>query len=205
MRLNCTTENNAKSEISSRDWQTRYDEGKTGWDRGQCNPMLELWLNSAKLKPGKILVPGCGRGHEVIELAARGFEVTAVDFADAAVQSLTVQLQAKGLVANVVQADIFSLCLANDFDAIYEQTFLCAVHPNQWPDYVRRLGTWLRPGGQVFALFMQSNESGGPPFHCDLNAMRQLFDESKWQWSDSTERVEHPTGLHELACVVTRI
>ena len=39
-----------------------------------------------------VVVPGCGRGHEVVELARRGFEVTAIDFAPAAIEALSTKL-----------------------------------------------------------------------------------------------------------------
>ena len=76
-----------QARLSSADWQERYDIGKTGWDRGEPNPMLAHWLHSGELQPCQVLVPGCGRGHEVIALAEAKFDVTAIDFADTAVQS----------------------------------------------------------------------------------------------------------------------
>ena len=37
-----------------------------------------------------------------------------------------------------------------------------------------------------------------------LTTMRELFSEPTWQWSDAATPVEHPTGMHELACVLTQ-
>ncbi|QDV13073.1 tellurite resistance protein TehB [Rosistilla oblonga] len=193
-----------QTRLSSTDWQARYDAGKTGWDRGEPNPMLGRWMASGELQPGKILVPGCGRGHEVIALAEAGFEVTAIDFADAAVQSLSDELKRRDLKANVVQKDVFAYCPSRSFDAVYEQTSLCAIHPSQWATYQQLLACWLRSGGQLFALFMQSGTAGGPPYSCELDTMHELFAKPTWHWSDSKTRVEHPTGMHEIACVLAR-
>lgn len=73
----------------SDEWQQRDDEGETGWDRGESSPALIRWLDDGDLTPCRILVPGCGRGHEVVELASRGFDVTALDFARTPVRELT--------------------------------------------------------------------------------------------------------------------
>ena len=66
-------------------WQQRFESKQTGWDRGQASPQLMDWLNSGSLQPCKILIPGCGSGWEVIELAKREFDITALDYTPAAV------------------------------------------------------------------------------------------------------------------------
>ena len=190
-------------DLGSAYWQARYDQGKTGWDRGEPGPMLARWLANGDLTPGKVLVPGCGKGHEVIALARAGFQVTAVDFADAAVQILRKQLEQESLQAQVIQADLFRFSPAHPFDAIYEQTCLCAIDPSQRKTYAGLLADWLRPKGKLFALFMQTENPEGPPFSCQLDAMRDLFSTS-WNWQGTPIRIEHPMGLHELACVLER-
>ncbi len=194
--------------LTPADWQQRYDQSMTGWDRGAPSPILAHWMKAGELRPCEILVPGCGRGHEVIALAEAGFAVTAVDFADTAVQTLKEQLSQRDLRANVIQSDIFAFCQSHAFDAIYEQTSLCAIHPSQWATYQQLLACWLRPGGKLFAMFMQSDKPDGPPFTCEVDAMRDLFAEPTWQWSGDPIpepiRVEHPTGMHELAFVLNR-
>jgi len=39
------------------------------------------------------------------------------------------------------------------FDAIYEQTCLCALYPDRWRQYADQLHRWLAPGGRLYALF----------------------------------------------------
>jgi len=50
---------------------------------------------------------------------------------------------------------------------------------------------------------MQTENPEGPPFSCQLDAMRDLFSTS-WNWLGTPIRIEHPMGLHELACVLER-
>ena len=53
-------------------WDNRFAEGNTPWDRGASSPQLRTWIGSGLLKPCRILVPGCGSGYEVVELALAG-------------------------------------------------------------------------------------------------------------------------------------
>ena len=188
-----------------RAWEDRYRQGSTGWDRGDVSPALLHWLDAGLVPRGRVLVPGCGHGHEVEALVRAGCQVTAVDIAPTPVLRLMARLADAGLHANVVQADLLRWTPAEPFDAIYEQTCLCALDPADWAEYAQQLGGWLTPGGRLFALFMQTGGEGGPPYHCALPAMRELFADGSWLWPASHPFViPHPTGLTELACVLTR-
>ena len=186
-------------------WEEKYQANTIPWDRGGSSPALHRWLEADALSQGRILVPGCGHGHEALELARHGLLVTALDIAPTALKHLETELAAAGLSAERVCADALNWRPDKPFDAIYEQTCLCALQPDQWPDYERQLFAWLRPGGHLYALFMQTGREGGPPFHCDLADMRALFPSDRWTWpATEPERVNHPNGLFELATVLAR-
>lgn len=186
-------------------WEQRYREGKTHWDRGRASPALRHWLDSGALPAGRVLVPGCGQGHEVADLLRHGCEVTAVDIAESPVRRLRELLAESGLHAQVVQADLLHWQPDAPFDAIYEQTCICALEPRDWAAYVQRLGDWLVPGGRLLALFMQTGSGGGPPYDCPVADMRALFDSARWHWPDAAPlKVPHPTGLVEMGYLLTR-
>jgi len=174
-------------------------------DRGESSPALAHWLQTGQVPEGRVLVPGCGHGHEVAELVRAGRHVTAVDIAAQPVMRLTGQLTELGLHANVVQADLLRWQPAEPFDAVYEQTCLCALDPDHWTAYEQRLRDWLLPGGRLLALFMQTGGEGGPPFDCPLPEMRSLFDAAHWEWpGEPPLAVPHPNGLGEQGVVLTR-
>jgi len=193
-------------------WEQRFREGNTPWDRGSVNPQLGAWLQSKALEPCRILVPGCGSGYELVALAAAGFDVTGLDYAPVALQRSRASLQAAGRSATLVQADVLDWQPETPFDAVYEQTCLCALYPDAWRAYADRLHHWLRPGGRLCALFVQFSrpdaESGailGPPYHCDINAMRALFPAPRWDWPKPPYPLtSHPAGLAELAVILGR-
>ena len=195
-------------------WQQRFETNETPWDRGGVNPQLLAWLADATLDPraGPIAVPGCGSGHEVAALAVAGFTVLAVDYTPAAVALTRQRLAAGDLEAEVVRADVLAWQPAAPLAAVYEQTCLCALHPDHWTAYAAQLHAWLRPGGLLFALFMQAPRDGaaagyveGPPYHCHIHAMRALFPAALWDWPKPPyPQVPHDRGFAELAVVLTR-
>ena len=194
-------------------WQQRFETRNTAWDRGAPSPQLLAWLDEGALRPCRIAVPGCGHGWEVAELAQRGFDGLGLDYTEAAVAHTQAHCAALNVSAQVVRADALSYQPEAPFDAIYEQTCLCAIHPDHWQTYAAQLHRWLKPGGQVWGLFMQmlrpaASEEGqilGPPYHCDIHAMRALFPSAQWDWPKPPyARVPHPTLQHELALVLTR-
>ncbi len=189
------------------EWEGRWRRGETGWDRGGPNPALMRWLEDGALEPCRVLIPGCGRGYEAVELARRGFEVTAIDIAPSAVHALKRALEDEGLAARVILGDLFEFEPDAPFDAVYEQTCLCAIEPGQRAAYERRLQEWLRPEGRLLALFMQTGRACGPPFHCDLLDMRRLFADSRWRWPEGAMPLfsPHRNGRFELGYVLRRL
>jgi SAM-dependent methyltransferase len=195
-------------------WQQRFASGSTPWDRGAPSPQLQAWLADGRLRAAgpRIAVPGCGSGHEVAALAQAGFEVIGLDYAPGAVSLARQQLAAQGLAAEVVQADVLQWQPEAPLDAVYEQTCLCALHPDHWVGYAKQLHGWLRPGGSLFALLMQVRRDGaaqglveGPPYHLDINAVRALFPEPLWHWpAPPYAAVPHPQGWAELAVQLIR-
>ncbi|MDT8376966.1 MAG: methyltransferase domain-containing protein [Mariprofundaceae bacterium] len=184
---------------SEQEWEERYQRGVAGWDRNGINPLLHTWVVSTLAPDSNILVPGCGHGYEVIELARMGFDVTGIDIAPTPVARMRRELEIEGLHANVIQMDMFDYIPETPFDAIYEQTSLCTVNPERRQVYEQKLYQWLKPGGSLYALFMQTDAEDGPPFHCDVTAMQELFDASRWEWGeDAAVDSPHPSGRFEL-------
>ena len=54
---------------------------------------------------------------------------------------------------------------------------------------------------------MQTGKDGGPPFHCDVAAMRALFDATQWDWPEAlSAMVPHPSGVGtEQPMVLSRL
>ena len=194
-------------------WQQRFETDSTPWDRGEAGPQLRRWLDSGAIAPGqRVVVPGCGSGWEVAALAAAGVDAVGLDYVEAAVERTLALLAAQGLAAEVARADVLQWRPPVRVDAVYEQTCLCALHPDHWSAYAAQLAAWVRPGGRLLALFMQKREDSagdgvvsGPPYHCDIHGMRALFPSAAWAWPKPPyARVAHPSGAYELAVELVR-
>lgn len=153
-------------------WDTRFRQNVTPWDAGGVPVALSRFIARHPGR-GRVLVPGCGTGYEVRELAQAGFDVTAIDFSEAAVDAARREL---GSLAHLVRfADFFGFeGDALPFDAIYERAFLCALPRRAWGDWERRTAQLLRPGGLLFGVFFFDSNAKGPPFGigaADLDAL----------------------------------
>jgi hypothetical protein len=52
---------------------------------------------------------------------------------------------------------------------------------------------------------MQTNEAGGPPYHCDIADMRELFPASRWQWGNEHKtKITHSSGKYERVYLLER-
>lgn len=152
-------------------WEVRYSGGVTPWDAGGVPAQLQLWLQSVQA-PLRVLVPGCGAGHEVRAFAERGHEVLAIDFADAAIEAARRALGP--LATRLRKADFFDF-EASPFDLVYERAFLCALPRRLWPQWAARLAQVLRPGGELAGFFYLDDNDRGPPFGVAPQALRELL------------------------------
>ncbi len=153
-------------------WEGRYIAKTTGWDIGYVSPQLVLFFESLSVKDQRILIPGCGNGHEAIWLAEHGFtHVSVVDLAKPPLDNVTEKTASK---VNCIQGDFFEL--AEQYDLIIEQTFFCALDPNLRKQYVEKMAYLLAPNGKLAGLLFDTVfEREGPPFGGSTEEYKQLF------------------------------
>ena len=146
---------------SPRFWDERYQAGKMAWDCGGVPCALTEYLRHHP-GPGRALVPGCGSGYEIQAFHAAGWDVFGLDFSEAAVARARAILGPLG--DRVGAADFFTHALPpGAFDLVYERTFLCALPPEVWPAYARRMAHLLKPGGVLCGFFFFGPEKEPPP------------------------------------------
>jgi len=158
------------------DWNRRYVEGDTPWDKGSAHPAIEFAMRQNALT-GRILVPGCGTGHDVRALASCGLEVTGLDLAPVALQ--TAQSLDPDRRARYVLGDLFDLPgeLRGAFNGVFEHTCFCAIDPARRGEYVDAVASALELGGKLLAVFFlePGNDGDGPPFGCMRSEVDRLF------------------------------
>lgn len=152
-------------------WDEKYLNNEANWDLKSPNPVfVELIEDKKLIKPGKLLIPGCGRGYDAVAAAKRGFEVTALDFSEEAIKYARHLAKKEGLDINFLTKDLFKLNggYENYFDAVYEYTTYCAINPERRDEFAKKIASLLKPGGKLLTiLFPVENRPGGPPFGID--------------------------------------
>lgn len=158
------------------DWNQRYEQDDTPWDKGSPHPVLLDMLTHGALN-GRILVPGCGTGHDVRELARRGLDVTGLDVAALAIDRARAQAPAGNESYQVGDLFHFPGAWSQKFDGVFEHTCFCAIDPARRADYVAAVAELLKPGGRLLAVFFVNpdNDGQGPPFGCTPQELDGLF------------------------------
>lgn len=148
-------------------WNERFAAGFTPWDQGGVPPVLQRVVESGALRGRRVLIPGCGSAYEAGWLDARGLDVVAVDYSQAAIERARKVLPSPVAARVLRHADFFAF-EADPFDWIYERAFLPALPPTAWRHWAERLPELLVPGGELAGLFFVDAElpqpHRGPPF-----------------------------------------
>lgn len=172
---------------TSPDWDGLYREQTTPWDKGAPAPPLLEWIGSHPGEcAGRILVPGCGLGHDVRALATlEGVsDVVGLDLSQTAVD----QADSFPKVGRerFIAGDLFALDpdQVGTYDWVWEHTCFCAIDPSMREDYVRAVHGALKPGGHLLGVFYldpyddEHQPGGGPPHGCSLEELSERFEQS---------------------------
>jgi SAM-dependent methyltransferase len=165
------------------DWDERWRRDDTPWDKGYGAPPLSEFLEdpACELRSARrVLVPGCGSGHDVRELARAGIGATGLDLSPTAIGRALAQPPAGG--EDYVCGDLFDAewRIGREFDAVWEHTCFCAIDPSLRPAYAAAMAAILAPGGHLVGLFFLTpwdpgEEAKGPPFEAGREEIEALF------------------------------
>lgn len=161
-------------------WEQRYKGGETHWDKGEATPCLLQWLESetaSGLTRGRVLVPGCGFGHDVRAWARAGFRAVGLDIAPSAVTGAREQTPAELSNASIfMEGDFLNDDPDEPYDFLFEHTCFCAIDPAQRDAYAAAVARWLRSGGQFLAVhYMLPPDEDGPPFGTNREEILERF------------------------------
>ncbi|ODA80590.1 hypothetical protein RJ55_03549 [Drechmeria coniospora] len=189
-------------------WDGLYKESFTPWDRaGPSLALADLLTDRTDLVPpaqehegganGKAaeapprrtaLVPGCGRGHDVLLLSSFGYDVWGLDSSSDAVRMAQENREAadkdglyqpaEGVERGAVHwlvGDFFDESWSDGigtdgtgkFDLIFDYTFLCALPPEARPRWAKRIANLVHSKGRLVCLEFPSGKplsDPGPPW-----------------------------------------
>lgn len=197
------------TEAQTEQWDALWRQKSTPWDRSAPNPALIDALNersdilgsstqNGEMRRKKALIPGCGRGYDVLLFASHGYDAYGLDISQTAVEAcreldaeqgkddarypLKDTTTSRGS-RNFLVADFFNDHLSSHtdgggFDVIYDFTFLCAIPPGLRPQWAKRMSELLAPDGSLICLefpLAKPPKAGGPPHGLSSELYMQLF------------------------------
>ncbi len=100
-------------------------------------------------KVQRLFEPGCGSGRLVAAMAARGYDLTALDLSEPMLAYLRRRLRRRGLSAELVCGDMTRMTFRPKFDAAFctFNTFRHLMHEADAVSHLRSMANNLRRGG----------------------------------------------------------
>jgi methyl halide transferase len=162
------------TEFLSKDyWNNRYEAEETGWNLKTISPPLKAYIDQLTDKNLRILIPGCGSGHEAEYLLKQGFQdVTVIDIAPLAVERIKLYLSDYQSI-KIICADFFTH--SGEYNLILEQTFFCALDPALRTKYVQKMSELLTQNGKLVGLLFGVQFPKNPPFGGSREEYLTLF------------------------------
>lgn len=171
-------------------WQQAWEEGRINFHQDRVHP--DLLAHAERFLPGqRVLVPLCGKSHDLVWLAARGLSVVGVELSPLAVaqfheeHGISATITAEGGLQRwdsprltIYVADIFTLSPAQvgRFERIWDRAALVALAPPQRPPYARLLTALLADqGAMLLNCFRYDLIREGPPHSVPEHEVLALY------------------------------
>jgi len=165
-----------------RDWNSRYLAGDLPWDSGLPSRELQRVIDEMRIQPCRALDLGCGTGTNAVELARRGFDVTAVDCAPRAIEIAREKGVAAGVNVHWIVADVQTFgAELEPFDFVFDRGCYHCCRRVDFAGYAATLRNVTRPGTRMLCLAGHIDETSdhGIPRVSEDDLLREfgpLFD-----------------------------
>lgn len=166
-------------ERTIRNWEQLYQEQAVEsmpWFNPNLDPDIEKFLTNLNLTTGNVLDIGTGPGTQAIILAERGFQVTATDLSETAIQKAAAKVQGKGLNISWQQDDILNSKLQGEFDVIIDRGCFHVLPPESREKYFDLVYDLLKPKAYLLLkcfCYLEAREGG--PYKFTPEQIREIF------------------------------
>lgn len=133
-------------------YETIYRYFRAPWDIGPRAELRSL-VESGRVQPGRAIDLGCGAGANSIYLAQKGFEVTGVDYAQAAIEKARSRAGESGARVTFIVDDLTNLRqVSGTFDFLLDYGVLDDLRPHQRDSYLQSMLP-LTHAGSLYLLW----------------------------------------------------
>lgn len=145
------------------------------WANMAPHPVFKKWIDkTANVNAGKTaLVVGCGMGDDAVELEAKGYDVTAFDVAESAVDLCKKRFPSSKV--KFMQADLIKGIKDwhKSFDLVLEIFTIQALPPKYEKTVIKNISDFVSPEGQLIVVTELQNRKriyeNGPPWLLNTN------------------------------------
>ncbi len=131
------------------------------WARQAVNPLLQSYLDEEDIHKGKALVIGCGLGDDAMALADAGYEVTAIDVSQTALDLAQVRFPNANI--DFKKQDIFEY--DETFDFVFEAFTIQSLPVVFREKMVKAMANTVAKGGRLLLVAHKREEMfDGPPW-----------------------------------------
>ena len=173
-------------------WHQRWQENKIGFHQSEFNPFLVTYFGRLSVDIGKrVLLPLCGKTHDIVWLLEQGFSVVGVELSAIAIQDLFADLklepeiskvgpyiQYKAKEIDIFVGDIFDLNteIIGPIHAIYDRAALIALPEDMRLRYSKLLCDLTDVAPQLLiSIEYDQTLMDGPPFSVNETEIHQLY------------------------------
>ncbi len=160
-------------------WENLYQETQVEsmpWYNQNFDADLDKALTELNIHTGTVLDLGTGPATQAIALAEKGFQVTATDISQTAINQAESKAKQKGLDISFRQDDILNSNLNQEFDFIFDRGCFHVLPPEQRQNYVSVIHTLIKPKGYLFLKcfsYLETKEGG--PYRFTPEEIKVIF------------------------------
>ena len=179
--------------VDNQQWLDRWRENRIGFHEGAVNRYLEKYLPQFGLPVGsRVFMPLCGKAHDIVWLAAKGYEVIGIELSQLAVEAF---FEEQGLDHERFDTDRFGIyksgkiCLLQGdyFDLrnhdlaecslVYDRASLIAMDKADRQHYCDHMLSIVPSTAGMLLITMeyQQNEMQGPPFAVSGDEVKRYY------------------------------
>jgi SAM-dependent methyltransferase len=169
-------------------WEERWSEVPPS-RATERPPNAHLRAEAEDLRPGRALDAGCGHGSDALWLAARGWQVTGVDFSATALAHARAAAEATGAEIEWVEGDLATWARPpGQFDLVVS----LYVHvAGSVEEMVRRMAAGVAPGG---TLLMVGHHPAGDQVQVSVEQAVAAPDPDRWELVVAEDRPRAAAG-----------
>jgi methyl halide transferase len=139
-------------------FKDRYKSGDLPWDLGRPDPNMVKTITDKAIKPCYLLEIGCGTGTDSIWLAQQGFDVTATDLSDIALEKAAQKAKEANVTCSFLELDFQQKSTPGaPFEMIYDRGcfhsfdthYMRKKFATHAAEHLTKGGLWLNLSGSM--------------------------------------------------------